>query len=144
MKCFAVGPEDQGSQSNGNARKRRSESATSRKEKQESGDVDLDVTVLKRQVGLTSGVSFIVGTMIGKSQICHVSHHLKTVLYKFITIIIFIGSGIFISPKGVVRGSGSTGLSLIVWVLCGGLSMLGKYIYFYFYYIPAYITIMSH
>ena len=88
MRCFSVGPEEQGSHSNGDARNRRSESATSRKEKQESGDVDLEVTVLKRQVGLISGVSFIVGTMIGRSQICQVSHPLKTVLYKFITIII--------------------------------------------------------
>jgi amino acid permease len=58
---------------------------------------------LKRQLGLLSAVSVIVNSMVG--------------------------SGIFISPKGVLAHAGSIGLSMIVWTICGLLSLLGSLCY---------------
>ncbi|XP_038067081.1 b(0,+)-type amino acid transporter 1-like isoform X4 [Patiria miniata] len=58
---------------------------------------------LKRQVGLISGIALIVGTMIG--------------------------SGIFVSPKGVLTQTDSVGMSLVVWLLCGVLATMGALCY---------------
>ncbi|XP_041458659.1 cystine/glutamate transporter-like [Lytechinus variegatus] len=46
-----------------------------------------------------------------------------------IVIGIIIGGGIFISPKGVLVNTGSTGWALVVWVLCGVFSMFGGLCY---------------
>ncbi|KAK8753975.1 hypothetical protein OTU49_005486 [Cherax quadricarinatus] len=54
---------------------------------------------LKKELGLAESVAVIVG--------------------------IVVGSGIFVSPKGVLMYSGSVGMSLAVWVACGLLSMVG-------------------
>ena len=54
---------------------------------------------LKRQLGLMHGVAIVAGLVIG--------------------------SGIYISPRGVILHAGSAGLSLILWVVAGALSMLG-------------------
>lgn len=58
---------------------------------------------MKRDVGLFAGVAVIVGTMIG--------------------------SGIFASPKGVLDASGSAGMALIVWAICGVLAVCGAMSY---------------
>lgn len=58
---------------------------------------------LEKSVGLVSGTAMIVGTMIG--------------------------SGIFVSPKGVLEGTGSVALCLIIWGLCGVLCTLGALCY---------------
>ncbi|XP_015596766.1 b(0,+)-type amino acid transporter 1 isoform X1 [Cephus cinctus] len=58
---------------------------------------------LKRRVGLVSGVALIVGTMIG--------------------------SGIFVSPSGLLVRTGSIGVSFLVWTACGILSLCGALAY---------------
>ncbi|XP_033991218.1 b(0,+)-type amino acid transporter 1-like isoform X5 [Trematomus bernacchii] len=58
---------------------------------------------LKREVGLIGCISFIAGTVIG--------------------------SGIFISPQFVLAAIGSPGASLIIWTLCGFISMLAGLCY---------------
>lgn len=58
-----------------------------------------DKVQLKRTLNIWNGISIIIG--------------------------VIIGSGIFVSPQGVLLESGSLGASLCIWVLCGLLSLLG-------------------
>jgi len=58
---------------------------------------------LKRQLGLLHGVGIVAGLVIG--------------------------AGIYISPQGVIVHAGSAGLSLVLWVVGGALSMLGALTY---------------
>lgn len=52
-------------------------------------------------------------------------------LLNGITVIIgcIIGSGIFVSPTGVLNSTGSVNLSLVVWTICGLFTMIGAYCY---------------
>lgn len=54
---------------------------------------------LKRRLGLHHGVAVIVGLVVG--------------------------SGIYVAPKGIMIGTGSAGLALILWVVCGIGATLG-------------------
>ncbi|XP_030753985.1 b(0,+)-type amino acid transporter 1 isoform X2 [Sitophilus oryzae] len=67
------------------------------------GPTENDPIHLKRRVGLVSGVALIVGTMIG--------------------------SGIFVSPSGLLERTGSIGMSFVIWMSCGLLSLLGALSY---------------
>ena len=82
-----------------------------------------------------SGIALIVGTMIGKS--CFIKYFVDLYWYllridvlgiQYCNAILlhFSGSGIFVSPTGLLERTGSIHISLVVWGLCGVISMLGK------------------
>ncbi|XP_022208454.1 b(0,+)-type amino acid transporter 1 isoform X1 [Drosophila obscura] len=74
-----------------------------RKPLERNGSTQNDAVHLERRLGLFSGVALIVGTMIG--------------------------SGIFVSPSGLLVRTGSVGVSFAIWLACGVLSLLGALSY---------------
>ena len=73
-------------------------------EKLNAGDGGAEDTVeLKPKMTLINGCTVIVGSIIG--------------------------SGIFVSPSGVLANTGSVNMALTVWILSGLFSMIGAYCY---------------
>ncbi|XP_045165905.2 b(0,+)-type amino acid transporter 1-like [Mercenaria mercenaria] len=66
-------------------------------------EVEIEYVRPRSQIGLFGAVAFGMGSMIG--------------------------SGIFISPKGALQNAGSPGMSLVMWALCGILSLLMGLVY---------------
>lgn len=66
-------------------------------------DNDNGKVQMKKQLGLTEGTAIILG--------------------------IIFGSGIFVSPQGVLREVNAVGTSLVIWVTCGFLSTIGALCY---------------
>ena len=64
---------------------------------------DSDVIELKPKMTLINGCTVIVGSIIG--------------------------SGIFVSPSGVLKNTGSVNMALMVWIISGLFSMVGAYCY---------------
>lgn len=74
---------------------------TEKSEKTENKSEKSSDVGLKQNIGLLAAVNIIIGVMIG--------------------------SGIFISPTAALDYSGSVGMCLIIWALCGIVSLLGKF-----------------
>lgn len=75
---------------------------------------------MKKHMGLLEGVAIILGIIFGSGMIIFC-------IYDIMLIPSFLG--IFISPKGITEEVYSVGLSLVIWTLCGLLSMIGAICY---------------
>lgn len=73
------------------------------KQAAEAQAADDDTVELKPKMSLLNGCTVIVGSIIG--------------------------SGIFVSPSGVLANTGSVNMALTVWIISGVFSMVGAYCY---------------
>lgn len=79
---------------------------------------------MKKELGLLEGVAIILGIICGSGN--NILYPDKEILYNMASIVF---AGIFISPKGIIQEVDSIGFSLVVWILCGLLSMIGALCY---------------
>lgn len=93
------------------------------------GSVEMDPLVKVKDGSLEDGGKNVDPVLEPASDKIELKQKLS--LINGITVIVgsIIGSGIFVSPKGVLAGTGSVGLALVVWVLSGIYSMIGAYCY---------------
>jgi len=84
-------------------RKRKHFDLKSSFEEKKQDNKNSNVVKLKKEVGIFGGISLVVGTMIG--------------------------SGIFLSPAGILQASKSVGTSLCIWAGCGLLATLSAISY---------------
>ncbi|KAK6982195.1 b(0 +)-type amino acid transporter 1 [Biomphalaria glabrata] len=95
--------------------------------------IDQEKVVLKKELGFVGATSIVVGTIV------EVEVNLEKIISKVLTSGYFKqrkhlrngitcwnripGSGIFVSPKGVLENTGSVGLCLVVWAVAGVVSL---------------------
>ncbi|XP_048092554.1 solute carrier family 7 member 8a [Alosa alosa] len=84
-------------------RQRGSAASASGDAQSDSGKDSGGAVALKKEIGLVSACGIIVGNIIG--------------------------SGIFVSPKGVLENASSVGLALIVWIVTGIITAIGALCY---------------
>ncbi|KAM7366362.1 hypothetical protein PAMP_015809 [Pampus punctatissimus] len=81
----------------------RQRGSTSGSAKDAAGEKDSGGVALKKEIGLVSACGIIVGNIIG--------------------------SGIFVSPKGVMENASSVGVALVVWIVTGIITAIGALCY---------------
>lgn len=108
----------------------------------DSKDVSLEASGGQRRISLLSAssfISFVLKAIIGsKSTVLKETSSLESSdekkrvgLFSAVTFTLgtIIGCGIFITPAGILRYSGSLGGAMIIWCCSGLISMIGAFVY---------------